>query len=698
MNVSKKHFRKILAIVLCGTLLCGAASALAYSAGTKNPASLTTPTTDASDHTKGENPLTKDETVYIIADADGTAEKIIVSDWIKNTLGSETVRDQSELTNVANVKGEQSYVMNGEHLRVWDAQGNDLYYQGDIEKELPVNIAISYQLDGKSITAAELAGKSGRVTIRFDYRNNQSELVEIDGQEERIYVPFAMLTGLILDNSHFTNVAVSNGKLINDGNRTIVAGLAFPGLAGNLALDQEKLAIPGYIEISADAADFELMTTVTLATNELFRELDLSDVHSLDDLTASMAGLEGGMGQLLDGSSVLYGGLTTLLNRSGDLISGIDQLLFGAKELCEGAATLDGGASVLQSGADELFSGLGQLCAQNDNLTGGAKQVFETLLATADAQLAAAGLTCDKLTIDNYDRVLDGILAAMNEDTVYQLACNQARSTVESAVRANEPVIRSNVAAAVRSGALVQILASQGITNMDGSPMDAGQYETALQGGMIGDEVQSAVADALDAYLASAEGTAAVDQETERQIQSLISDKMSSAEVQNQISAALESAKNGASQISTLKSQLDGYHTFYQGLLAYTGGVADASAGAGELKTGADSMKEGTGALHSGANTLYNGLFQLKEGGGALQGGVGELQGGAMQLCTGLQAYNDQGIAKLVEAVNGDVGGLIARFRATCDVAKDYRSFSGISDEMDGRVKFIYRTDAIERE
>lgn len=128
-----------------------------------------------------------------------------------------------------NVKGDETYTVGGDGARVWDAQGNDIYYQGSIEKELPVSLSVSYRLNGQSISPAELAGKSGRVTIRFDYKNNQYETVEIDGKQEKIYVPFVMLTGVLLDNEIFSDVTVSGGKLINDGSRTVVAGIAVSG-------------------------------------------------------------------------------------------------------------------------------------------------------------------------------------------------------------------------------------------------------------------------------------------------------------------------------------------------------------------------------------------------------------------------------------------------------------------------------------
>lgn len=348
----KKQTVKILSAVLGAAVLCTGVGAASYSAGAAraNPVPVSATDADSVQNTS-ETSLYKDETVYVIAGADGSVEKVIVSDWIKNGEKNQSIADYSELSDVENVKGDETYTMNGDHMRVWDAQGNDIYYQGITNKELPVNLSVQYLLDGKAISPEELAGKSGRVTIRFNYENTQYETVEIDGAEEKIYVPFAMLTGTILDNDHFSNITVTNGKLINDGDRTIVAGIAFPRLSDNLALSDDTFKIPDYIEISADVTNFSLTTTLTLATNEVFSSIDLSDADSLDDLKDSLNKLNDAMAQLLDGSSRLYSGLSELLDKSGELISGVDQLAAGAKQLADGSAQLDAGASKLYTGA-----------------------------------------------------------------------------------------------------------------------------------------------------------------------------------------------------------------------------------------------------------------------------------------------------------------------------------------------------------
>lgn len=176
----KRKWIKSLSLVLCGALIIGGTGAVAFAL---NSDKKEEPITEQSVFTSEEDAdIVKDETVYVLAGADGSVQKIIVSDWIKNAVGSTIISDKSELTDVENVKGEESYTMNGNNMRVWDAKGNDIYCQGNIEKELPVGLSVSYKLDGKTISPTELAGKSGKVTIRFDYQNKQFETVEIDGK------------------------------------------------------------------------------------------------------------------------------------------------------------------------------------------------------------------------------------------------------------------------------------------------------------------------------------------------------------------------------------------------------------------------------------------------------------------------------------------------------------------------------------
>ena len=279
MKLKKNVAAKIIAICLAATMLIGICSASAVTAPKQNGISVGNPVTTAV-HSASGGQNSKEETVYVLANADGSVQKIIVSDWLKNPAGANSINDISELDGIENVKGDEAYTMNPNNMRVWDAKGNDIYYQGTTQKALPVDVSISYQLDGKPISAEDLAGKSGRVTIRFSYQNNQKETIEIDGKKETVYVPFVMLTGAVLDNDVFSNVQISNGKLLSDGDRSVVMGFAMPGLQESLNLDKRKLEIPDYVELTADVKDFRLDTTLTVASNDIFNHLDLEDLDA----------------------------------------------------------------------------------------------------------------------------------------------------------------------------------------------------------------------------------------------------------------------------------------------------------------------------------------------------------------------------------------------------------------------------------
>lgn len=709
--------KRTLALALCAVLLAGTsvgATVYAMNPG-KTESKSESKTTLMTEEDQSD--IVKDETVYVLAGADGSVQKVIVSDWIKNSIGNTSISDKSDLTDVENVKGDETYTMNGDNLRVWDAQGNDIYYQGNIEKELPVNLSVSYKLDGKPITTEELAGKTGKVTIRFDYKNNQYETVSIDGKQEKIYVPFAMLTGMLLDNDVFTNVDVTNGKLINDGNHIAVIGISFPGLQGNLNVDKDKFEIPDYVEITADVKNFEMTNTVTIATNSIFNHLNTENLDSIDDLSDSFGELTDAMDQLMDGSSQLYNGLSTLLDKSKELITGINQLADGAAKLKNGAGELDAAASGLADGAGKLAYGLGEVTANNDTLNAGSKQVFDSLLNMAGTQLAAAGLTVPKLTIDNYAETLNGVIASLDNKNVAAKAQATAREAVTNAVNAQNDTIKAAVTAAVREEVIAKVTAAvrsnieaQVLSTIN---MTKEQYDAAVAAGVLSSEQQAQVNTTIDEHMASdtvkamisanvdtqmstADVQSLIASKTEEQIRLLIEQNMNSAEVQAQITAALEKAKSGAASISALKEQLDSYNTFYKGLNKYTAGVSTAKAGADELSTGAVKFKAGTTELYAGVSGLCDGILTLKDGAPVLVDGVTQLCDGAMKLSDGLKEFNEKGVQKLVDAVDGDLDSLITRIKATADVSKDYKSFSGLSEDMDGQVKFIYRTESID--
>ena len=677
MDRIKRNAPKVLSLLLALTIICSLTATTAYTAGAESSGAKTVSDKD--------NKLFKTETVYVIADSQGEPNKVIVSDWIKNTGKLDKIEDKSTLSDIKNLKGDEKYTLNEDNMCIWDAKGNDIYYQGTSKKDLPVDLSVSYRLDGEAISPKEL-------------------------------------------------VTVNNGKVINDGNRTIVAGFATPGLEEDLALESEEINFPNYVEISADVKDFELTTTMTLATNDVFNDIDFSKADKkIDELDKKLDKLTDATDKLIDGSSKLYGGISTLLNKSGTLISGVKTLVKGAKQLQSGASTLDKGAgkldsatgklkkgtntlslgmSTLQSGIVQLATGLGTLSKNSSTLNSGAKQVFESLLATADAQIAAAGIKADKLTIENYSKVLSGIEDSLSDDSVYKLAYNTALETVTNTVKAQESLIKSQVEAAVKQ----QVL--DGVLKQSGLGMSVDEYNQALAAGKIDDEVKAQIEGAVEQQMNSDDIKSTINTKTEQQIKSLIDENMNSDSVKKQISDAVEKGKSGAGAISALKKQLNSYNEFYKGVLSYTSGVDSVKSGADklntgskqivkgskDLKSGAKAMKKGTSALKKGTKTLSDGtkklvlgVEKLDMGTGVLKSGVKKLKDGSLSLNSGLKTYKEQGVKVLVKAVDGDVKGLVNRLKAISAVSKRYKSFSGLGNGMDGKVDFIYKTDSVKK-
>ncbi len=388
----KKHFKNKYTIRIMAGVLVVALAGTGVSASTVNAAkndtaverSESTEKEETEDHAKagedekssllsellgdgvkvGEREVGKEETVYVISDSTGAARSVIVSDHLINRDGAAVLSDASTLKGITNVKGEETYTQNGTEV-TWNAGGNDIYYQGTAAGQLPVTQKITYLLDGKEIAPEELAGKSGRVTIRFDYTNNEKTEVTIDGRREEICVPFMAVSGMVLDES-FRNIEVTNGKVTADGNKSVVFGYALPGLSDSLDVDEKDfdgdVRIPEYFEVTADVEDFSLdmaMTVVVNAASLLDAEGEdgLSSVDEmLDTLTDATAQLADGSAELAEGSDTLKDGMGEFTDGVRTLKDGVSAYTDGASKLADGIAQLSGKTPELSTGVDTLNS------------------------------------------------------------------------------------------------------------------------------------------------------------------------------------------------------------------------------------------------------------------------------------------------------------------------------------------------------
>lgn len=334
-----------------------------------------------------DNDADKDESVYLISDANGNVNKTIVVDHLKNKDKKDTLEDASNLSDIENVKGKEKFTQSGDKL-TWQAGGKDIYYQGTATEEPPVTQKVTYYLDGKEISPEDLAGKSGKVKIRFDYTNTTSYTETVNGEKQTVSVPFAAITGLVLGDG-FENIEVTNGKAEVSDSSSVVLGYALPGLKDSLGIKDKDLDgdvnIPEYMEMTADVENFSMpaaMTFVVNASDYVSTDgIDTSDLDDMiNDLKDASTQLQDGSKTLAEGTDTLADGLSTLQSKLGTFASGVGTLQSGLKTYTDGVSTLSGGLNTLGnstgalvSGADKLNSGAGQLASGSATLKDGLK-------------------------------------------------------------------------------------------------------------------------------------------------------------------------------------------------------------------------------------------------------------------------------------------------------------------------------------
>ena len=548
--------------------------------------------------------------------------------------------------------------------------------------------------------------------MTFDYINNCKKTVEIDGKNEEMYVPFLMISGMILDNDNFKNITVDNGKVIDDGDKTVVAGFALPGLSDNLALSGDTdIDIPSSVTIKADVTDFSLATTLTVATNDVFNKVSIDDDDTVEEIEDKLDTLDSSMKQIVDGASELHGYLTELLDKSGELIEGIAELDTYANQISQSVDKLyKDGVVYIDGKLAELSSGLSTLSGNSAQLNAGAKQVYDTLLSTVETQLKAAGLDAlgikvPALTIENYAAELNKLVNALDETNVRAYATQIAKKTVTDKVNASESQITAAVTEAVKTEVtntvkttvvLPKVLASQNLTMEQYNALPAavkGQIDAAVDAQMQSETVQAAIT----AQMGTDKVKKTISDNVAAQKTKLIAENMAGTEVQTQINAAVTKAKDGAAQIKSAKESLDSYATFYQGVLAYTAGTDTAAAGSAQLSQGyTENITANVKTLSDKLKEYVAGIDKLNTSAPAFKDAVSQITDGAGTLADGTSKFYDEGIKAIIDKID-DITPVITRLKATLDISRDYQSFGGKSDDMTGSTKFIYRTESIEK-
>lgn len=335
-----------------------------------------------------DNDADKDESVYLISDANGNVNKTIVVDHLKNKDKKDTLEDASNLSDIENVKGKEKFTQSGDKL-TWQAGGKDIYYQGTATAEPPVTQKVTYYLDGKEISPEDLAGKSGKVKIRFDYTNTTSYTETVNGEKQTVSVPFAAITGLVLGDG-FENIEVTNGKAEVSDSSSVVLGYALPGLKDSLGIKDKDLDgdvnIPEYMEMTADVKNFSMpaaMTFVVNASDYVSTDgIDTSDLDDMiNDLKDASTQLQDGSKTLAEGTDTLADGLSTLQSKLGTFASGVGTLKSGLKTYTDGVSTLSGGLNKLNSNVPTLSNGITTLNSSAKSLNDGVALLNATVSA-----------------------------------------------------------------------------------------------------------------------------------------------------------------------------------------------------------------------------------------------------------------------------------------------------------------------------
>lgn len=619
----KKTMSVILSVAMVASLgACSAKGSVSGSAGALGEASadalIQTKAIGNSAATYVSGDATKEETVYIFADAQGDTDHIVVSDWLKNVDGVQVLEDASDLEDIENVKGDEEYTTGEGDKITWQSNGNDIYYQGISGKDAPISVDISYKLEGKEILPNELVGKSGKVTIRYTFASNKTQLLETSSGQACVPIPFAAVTGMILPTEQFHNVTADHAQVISDGSRQIVIGLAVPGLEECLGI--EELAdtlgsaattlkgISDYFEVTADVTDFSLSETVTLASADLSQVLSV-EIPEDSELSDDLNTLEGSAQQLTEGTSQLLSGVTELSDGSMQLDSGMQSLIDGTATLKSGSYALVSGAMSAKTGSNELSVGATSLYDGTSTLAlgSGTLEIGATQLAEGSSALSGG-----------MDRLMNQAFSSVDENA-------NLKSGSEALVNGASLLVAGYEGNGVTAGAVggAQAL-SAGLSDLqtavEETPASVSLTEEQLL--TIGSAASAQASNSIGAdQAATALAMMGITTDTEGYESYLAA--MTGILQQTAADAASSGAQAGAQAVAEEASAQMGATT------------ATLDANIGALKEGADTLSAGVSSLYAGTVSLQSGISQMDTAIGSLEAGMGALQGGAATVSTG---------------------------------------------------------------
>ncbi len=529
----------------------------------------------------GKSSFSKSETVYAVMNGDGSIKSTTVSEHLYSASGLANVTDKTTLTDIQNTESDAEFTQNGEEL-VWNTNDTDVYYKGNTDKALPIDVKVTYALDGQEAALEDIIGKSGHLTVTVNLKNNETGTVNVNGKDRTIVTPLITAVGVILGEDA-SNVTAEHGMIESAAKSSVAAFVTLPGVKDSLSglLPDEVNSIEDYLQdtvtVEADVEDFtcpQVMvacatSTAALGTSNVF------DLSSINDLTDGINQLNDAMSQLMDGAS--------------QLVDGTSQLAGGVLALLDGANTLNNGAAALDDGLGQLTNGLDTLSANNAALNAGAQQVADGVLASANKTLKEGGLIDEDMTWSNYEAVIDNILT-MNDKTLAAGRKKMVRTIWEQAPSFKDSQLD------------LALYLSATKTNHD--------LEAALK--LMQNFDASMLTGALEMVTnADAKNTA-------------------KAELKYQVENSQDMA-----DVRALKTSLSQIQFFVSSVNQYTAGVQTAADGAHSAKDGSAQLTAGTKTLYDGVNTLNTGAGQLNDGAGQLNDGLNQFNEEGISKLTG---------------------------------------------------------------
>lgn len=608
--------------------------------------------------------IKKDETVYTILKKDGTVEKNIVSEWLSGDGSLDKINDKSILKDIKNVKGDEKPTIDGEKV-TWDTSKEDLYYQGKTDKQLPITTDIEYELNGRSVTADEIKGQSGKVKITIRLKNNESRNVKISGENRTVYVPFITATEILMPRENFKNIKTSAGKTVDDGKTSSITAISSPGLEASLDMggDYSEIfdKISSTITIEADTNDFKVPEVMIAATSDMSSLEDIDSDSDLGDITSMIDKLKDAGKELLNGTEQLYNGTTELATNYEKFDAGTQTLSGGIQTLTNGVGLIGRNVPMLNQGAQKLMNGIERLSAGQDKFTTGVSMYVENTgnLYNAYSDIdngiknAAAGAEQLSSALSNAGSAGGG-LSELSGSISKNKELASGMESAANTILGDENASEESKAAAKKIIELSQ--ASQSISSKQESAI--GGAESSLSSAKSG--------------LSEAAGAA------------------------KQLSAGLSQLSAGSSQYSSKFAQLvDAGKTLEENSGKLDGSTDKLYEGSQQLYNGTTQLQDGTTKLVSGGEELRKGSDKLATSSKQILAGTKKLQGGSKQLYDGVKKANDE-VTSEVSSKTGkidDIERLVDTKDVLLDLANDYDNYAGIGEDMNGDVKFIMKVN-----